>query len=92
MNSVELRAEKGERTSEANKRASSAGVIGQWKGAGNVCLKKTVYTDDLARGSRLADESANTVCHHDLEHKRHVFCKLKLFANATKTDGTMKIN
>lgn len=60
--------------------------------AGSVCLKETVDTADSARGSHLTDESANTICHHDLEHKRRVFCKLKLFAEAIKMDGMMKIN
>lgn len=57
-----------------------------------MCLKKTVYTADFARGSHLTDESANTICHHDLVHKRHVFCKLKFFANAIKTYRMMKMN
>lgn len=57
-----------------------------------MCLKKAVYTADSARGSHLTDESANSICHHDLEHKRHVFCELKLFPRAIKTDGIMKMN
>lgn len=39
-----------------------------------------------SRGSQLGDESANSVCHRHLAHRRHVFCKLKLLANAIKTD------
>lgn len=43
--------------------------------AANVCLKETVYTADSARGSRLTDESANTICHHDLEHNSNSLLK-----------------
>lgn len=78
-------------TSEANKKDP----VPEWlasERAGNVCAKKTVYTVDFARGSHLTDESANTICHHNLEDKRHVFSKLKLFANAIKTDWMMKMN
>lgn len=81
----ELRAAKG--NVRGGRKGSTTGGWLACERAANVCLKERT-----SRGSHLTDESANIICHRDLEHKRRAFCKLKLFAEAVKTDAMMKMN